>query len=117
MRVRFAGVGRLRPKKHPLNVAMGERSLADRARPGRRINYRASKIASAQSTLGIPKRNTLGMRICIAVDRHAARPVSDDRITHHYHGTERLIAACDGLLLQACGLRNKQLLLSVKCGG
>jgi hypothetical protein len=87
------------------------------AGPGSRIHYRAGKIAIAQSTLSIPKRNTLGMCIGISVGHHAARPVSDNRITHHHHGTEWLIAACDGLLLHACGFRNKKLLFSVKCVG
>ena len=90
------------------------RLLTSLAGLGSRIDYRARKIASAQPTLGIPKRNTLGMCIGIAVDHHAARPISDNRITHHHYGTEWLIAACDGLLLHACGFRNKQLLLSVK---
>src|SRR5262245_46517255 len=49
------------------------------------------------------------MCIRIAVAHHAARPVSDDRIAHHHHGAERLIAACDGLALHARGFRNEQL--------
>src|SRR5262245_4902258 len=107
----FAGVGGLRPKIHPLNIAVGERPLTSQAGPGSRIDYRARKIAITESTLGIPKRNSLGMCISIAVGHHPARSASDNRIIHHHNGTEWLIAACDGLLLHACGFRNKQLLL------
>jgi hypothetical protein len=113
----FAAVGGFRPKIHPVNAAVGERPLARQAGPGSRIDYRARKMAITESTLGIPKRNTLGMCIGIAVGHHPARSVSDNRIIHHYNGTKWLIAACDGLLFHACGFRNKPLLLGVKCIG
>src|SRR5262245_65197861 len=57
------------------------------------------------------------MRIRIAVAHHAARSISDDRVAHHHHGAERLIAACDGVAFHARGFRDEQLRRrGVACG-
>ena len=49
----------------------------------RSSNYRTREIGRAQSTLGVPKRNALGMCIWIAVDhrRHGPYPTIVSPIT------------------------------------